>query len=336
MAPSRPPFGWGFNLLHLFTWSGKDASPFAADELALVAGWGFDLLRVPIDYRHLWRDGQPIEAGWTALDGAVTLAALHGLHLNLNLHHAPGFCINTPSSMWSLWTDPTAEAATADIWQYAARRYRQAPARLSFDLINEPTGCDLATYEGFVRRMAARIWAIDPGRAIVADGHAVGTVPLSGLVDTDIVQSVHCYAPHWLTHYQASWVYPHGDPHVTPPQYPGIEPPLIGGGKTDFRPWDRQRLEEWFRPWTALRDAGVTVHCGEFGVFHHTPRAAQLAWYRDVLGLMAAAGIGWALWNLEGPFGLINSRPGDAEGERLPDGRALDRQLLTLLQRHRA
>lgn len=329
--------GRGFNLLNLFSWQGRPARPFDPAEFELVAGWGFEFLRLPIDHRFLWGAAGPEEGGWAVLDAGLRLAAARGLHCSVNLHHAPGFCINTPRSSWSLWTDASAEEANAEIWRFAARRWRGEGAHLSFDLLNEPTGCTLAVYEAFVRRMVGVIAAVDPDRFVVADGHEVGTVPLPGLADLGIGQSVHCYAPHWLTHYQAPWVYRDGDPYLQPPSWPGREPRRRGEGDEDAarRPlWDGAALARWLQPWAELQARTGGVHCGEFGVFCRTPRGAQLAWYRDILGLLRQAGIDWALWNLDGSFGLIDSGRTDIAWEPLPDGRGLDRELLALLQAH--
>ena len=329
--------GRGFNLLNLFSWSGRTAEPFSEAEFEQVARWGFGFLRIPIDYRYLWRDGRPDAAGWEVLDSGARLAARLGLHFNVNLHHAPGFCINTPRESWTLWTEAAAQAANAEIWRFTAARYRGEGAYLSFDLLNEPTGCDLAVYEAFVRRMVGEIRAVDPRRYIVADGHQVGTVPLTGVADLGIGQSVHCYAPGWLTHYKASWVYKSGDPHVSPPEYPGREPRKHGESDEEAAAhgyWDRARLEQWFQPWADLHRQGTLVHCGEFGVYCHTPRAAQVAWYRDILGVLRAHDIDWALWNLQGSFGIIDTGRTDIQWALLPDGRGLDREVLELLQEH--
>jgi endoglucanase len=332
-----PRLGRGFNLLGLFVWRGQAPPAFDPADFELVARWGFEFLRLPTDYRFLWRDGRFEEAGWEVVDAAVRLAERYGLHLNLNLHHAPGFCINTPRDQWTLWTDEAAQQANAAIWRFAALRYRGEGRHLSFNLLNEPTGCDLATYEGFVRRMVAEIRAVDPARLIVADGHEVGTRPLPGVVDLGIAQSVHCYAPHWLTHYRAPWVYRDGDPYVEPPSWPGREPRRRGEGEEEaarHRWWDREQLALWLEPWVELQRRGVLVHCGELGVYRETPRAAQLAWYRDLLGLLRERDIDWALWNLEGSFGVIESGRADVRWEPMPDGRRLDRELLELLQAH--
>lgn len=326
--------GHGFNLLNLFSWRGGIPAAFSEDEFAQVAAWGFDFLRIPIDHRYLWREGVWDQRGWEVLDGAVRLGARRGLHVNLNLHNAPGFCINTPRAEWTLWTEAAAQQANAAIWRFAAGRYRGEGAHLSFDLLNEPTGCPLPTYEAFVRAMVGEIRAVDPRRYVVADGHEVGRVPLTGLADLGIGQSVHCYAPHWLTHYRASWVYRDGDPYAQPPVYPGSEPPRTDGRASSPEHWDLERLRRWFEPWVQLQRSGTTVHCGEFGVHCHTPRPAQLAWYRDLLGLLREHGIGWALWNLQGSFGVIETGRSDLAWEVLPDGRHLDRELLEVLRAH--
>jgi endoglucanase len=56
-----------------------------------------------------------------------------------------------------------------------------------------------------------------------------------------------------------------------------------------------------------------------------------LAWMRDCLALWKEAGWGWALWELRGGFGVLDSRRRDVEYESFR-GQKLDRQMLDLLQ----
>jgi endoglucanase len=50
----------------------------------------------------------------------------------------------------------------------------------------------------------------------------------------------------------------------------------------------------------------------------------------DLLALWKEAGWGWALWNLRGPFGIIDSDRSDVAYENL-DKHKLDRKMLELL-----
>jgi endoglucanase len=72
--------------------------------------------------------------------------------------------------------------------------------------------------------------------------------------------------------------------------------------------WDADRLRRnWIEPWQALAAEGVGVHVGEFAVGSSTPHAVALAWLRDALALWREAGWGWAIWDLYGPFGFLDS-----------------------------
>jgi endoglucanase len=72
---------------------------------------------------------------------------------------------------------------------------------------------------------------------------------------------------------------------------------------------------------------------GEFGVYNKTPHHVTLAFLDDCLKNYERAGFGWALWNFDGPFGILDSERGDVEYEDW-EGHKLDRQMLELLQRH--
>ncbi|NIR02161.1 MAG: endoglucanase, partial [Gemmatimonadales bacterium] len=95
--------------------------------------------------------------------------------------------------------------------------------------------------------------------------------------------------------------------------------------------WDREALEKHCQPWFELADQGVWVHCGEMGVYNKTPHAPALAWLRDVLEMLGARNIGFAVWNFRGPFGVLDSDRADVEYEDF-HGHKLDRKMLSLLR----
>jgi endoglucanase len=56
-------------------------------------------------------------------------------------------------------------------------------------------------------------------------------------------------------------------------------------------------------------------------------------WLRDFLELWEAEGWGWALWNFEGPFGVLDSGREDVDYDDWY-GHDLDREMPELLQAH--
>ena len=77
---------------------------------------------------------------------------------------------------------------------------------------------------------------------------------------------------------------------------------------------------------------GIGVHCGEAGCYNKTPYEVFYAWYADVMDILKGHGIGYALWNFRGSFGILDSGRTDIELEDW-HGHKLDRRLLTLLQK---
>ena len=61
-------------------------------DFAQIAAWGFDHVRIPIDYNVIQnRDGSMIEEGLERIDQALALCERYGLHTVLDLHKTQGF-----------------------------------------------------------------------------------------------------------------------------------------------------------------------------------------------------------------------------------------------------
>jgi endoglucanase len=314
----------GFNLLEKFL--AEQARPFVESDFAWMADWGFNFARLPLSYR-CWSDPKDWrklrEPALKEIDQAVEMGRRHGVHVSLNFHRAPGYCVNPPAEPFDLWKDEQALDACAFHWTHFAERYKGIPSsRLSFNLLNEPAKVGEAAYVRVVRRLVEAIRDKDPGRLIIADGLQWGTAPVADLAKLKIAQSTRGYDPFRFTHYKASWV--EGSGRWAEPAWPFKD--------ADGSVWDRARLRKnRLEPWKVLERKGVGIHVGEWGAFQHTPHRAVLAWMRDSLALWKEAGWGWALWNLRGGFGVLDSDRKDVKYEGFR-GHKLDREMLELLR----
>jgi endoglucanase len=75
---------------------------------------------------------------------------------------------------------------------------------------------------------------------------------------------------------------------------------------------------------------GGPIHVGEWGCYNKTPHEVCLAWMSDLLTLWSEAGWGWAMWNMRGDFGVLDSGRSDVAYEKFY-GHQLDRKMLELL-----
>lgn len=337
----------GFNLLDYFQAlprQGSRPDPAPEEHFKWIRDWGFNFVRIPMDYwlwiDSNWRETRTLSPGevfrikepaFEPIDRLVELSRKYGLHISLNLHRAPGYCINNPErEPFVLWSDPLAEEAFSLHWHTIARRYRGvSDFDLSLNLLNEaPAPRDgYMTREDYRRVMTRALTAIrsvSPTRTVIIDGLSVGNQVVNEMLDTGVVQSVHAYFPAQVSHYRASWVDRNMD-------FPEPSWPLLN--EEGAPRVSRATLEERFAPWAELARKGIGVHCGECGCFNRTPHKVMLDWMTDVLDMLSLHNVGYALWNFTGPFGILNTGRADVELEDWYGAR-LDRKLLALLQQY--
>jgi endoglucanase len=344
ITAARIPRWRGFNLQGKFSMPDQPYNGPAFDEfdLATMAEWKFDFARLPLSY-WAWgsRDDWSLvrEEPLKKIDQAVDLGKQYGVHINLNFHRIPGYCINNrelePADLFTgtKTQRDRALAASAHHWRTFARRYKGIPNQhLSFDLINEPP--KMRPYEGYleeryvevVRALVAAIREEDPQRLIFVDGINIGQAPVLGIIALGLVQSTRGYQPKAVSHYTANWVPRDEFETMAPPAWPLKD--------DQGRIWDRDRLKkECIDLYKPLMDRGVQIHVGEWGCFNKTPHPVALAWMSDCLSLWNEAGWGFALWNLRGSFGVLDSERSDVHYEDF-NGHKLDRKMLELLRRY--
>lgn len=347
-APAKNPLPrWrGFNLTNFFqalSTREEGQGMVREDDLRWMRDWGFDFVRLPMDY-WMWVDSDwrqtrklnPADilkigtATMEKVDRAVDLCRKYKLHISLNFHRAPGYCINNPErEPFSLWTNKDAEDAFVFHWDYFAKRYKGVPVSdLSLNLVNEAPGpregyMSREDYRRVMARAADAIRQHNPQRVIIVDGLGVGNDVATELIPAKVAQSVHAYWPAQISHFRAGWV----DRNSSFPQ-----PTWPINNPDGTIKMGRAQLEKRFAQWGDLARGGIGVHCGEAGCFNRTPYAVFTAWITDVMEVLKSHQIGYALWNFRGSFGILDSGRQDIQYEDW-QGHKLDKQLLAILQK---
>lgn len=349
-VPNKIPRWRGFNLLDFFSPDPSYRVQQTTDEhLKWMRDWGFDFIRLPIAYPYYLNIDRTKDItaddvyhiNSQAVEQIVQLvdkANQYGLHVSVNLHRAPGYCINAGfHEPFNLWKDEAAQQAFYFHWSLWAKQFKTKSAKqVSFDLINEPamredmndqhapaTAVPGELYRKIIVGASQVIWKENPDRIILADGNNIGNDIIPEIEDLPIAQSCRGYYPHAISHYKAPWA--NADPeHMPTPVWPG----QIGN-----QYFDRHSLEQYYQPWIELVKKGIGVHCGECGCWNKTPHQVFLSWFGDVLDILTDAGIGYALWNFIGDFGVLDSGRTDVQYENWY-GHQLDRPLLNLLMKH--
>jgi aryl-phospho-beta-D-glucosidase BglC (GH1 family) len=211
-AAGKLPSSWkGFNLLNMFYLGGRETdTPFNEKEFKMMSDWGFNFVRIPIDYRILIRSNNwnnMNESAIRRLDKAVEYGIKYDIHICINLHRAPGYTVASPAETTNLWTQAKPQEAFARIWGYIAGRYKNVPNEyLSFNFVNEPAGMDEKTYADVMKKAADAIRAHTPDRILIADGLDYGVIPSYLIKELGIAQATRGYMPFTITHYKADWV----------------------------------------------------------------------------------------------------------------------------------
>ncbi|MCW3110568.1 MAG: cellulase family glycosylhydrolase [Segetibacter sp.] len=340
----------GFNLLDFFSPDPKPTSrPTTEDHFRWMRDWGFDFVRIPIAYPYYLdidrsRNITPEEvykinpAAVERIEKLVAMAHKYNMHVSLNLHRAPGYCVNAGFyEPYNLWKDEEAQKAFYFHWAMWAKRFKNASSkRISFDLLNEPSmredmndqhskrsAVPGEVYRKVAKAAAEAIRKENPHHLVIADGNNVGNTVIPELIDLNIAQSCRGYYPGVISHYKAPWANK-DTTNLPDPKWPGQV-----GNQT----FTRTMLEEYYKPWIELTKKGVGVHCGECGCWKRTPHDVFIAWFTDVVSILSENNIGFAVWNFIGDFGVLDSGRTDVAYEDWY-GHKLDRKFLEVLRKY--
>lgn len=179
----------------------------AEKDIAAIAAWGFDHIRLPFHYNLFFDPDTETfkEHGFALLDAFLEWCRPYGLYVILDMHAAPGaqnpHNISDSDGVARLWTEPDPyQDQTVAIWTEIARRYADETLIIGYDLINEPVTPDGVTTEdlfAFYERLAEAIREVDTNHILFIEGNYFATTFLApedlAPFDDNMVYTFHKY-----------------------------------------------------------------------------------------------------------------------------------------------
>jgi len=282
---------------------------FTEDDARFIQSLGLNLLRLPVNYRHLEDDMRPLEIkeeGFRHLDRVVELCARQEIYTIIDLHALPGYQnqhwhSDNPTHKAFLWKHKHFQDRTVNIWEAIAERYKDNPWVAGYNPINEPADPTEQKIMPFYRRLYDAIRGADPDHMIFLEGNRYSVdFHMFGEPWENVVYTNHDYAlPGFID----------GGP------YPGVS-------RGEYV--DREALEKTFLKRSEyMLEHDVPVWVGEFGPVYPPDdpdsHATRYELLRDQLEIYARHGAHWAIWTYKdiGLQGVVYAAPDSPYLERI-------------------
>ena len=252
---------------------------------------GFDFVRLPVRWNAHAQTSAPYRvdpAFFSRIDEIVHWGVERGLSIIIDFHNYE-----------EMMSDPRGNKERfLAIWKQVADHYKDAPASVLFELLNEPnTALDASLWNEYAADALKVVRPTNPDRDVVIGPMLwnsflmISTLDLPD--DPHVIATFHYYEPFHFTHQGAEWV-------------DGSDPWL---GTT----WDATSAEasevvdnfdfvaDWARQHHHLR-----VLLGEFGAYSKADMDSRVRWTEFIRSEAERHGFAWAYWEFGSGFGAYD------------------------------
>ncbi len=279
--------GRGVNILGYDPiWEDIKKARFGEKHFALIRGAGFQSVRINL---HALDKMDPalgfrLDETWLrTLDWAVKHALANDLLVILDLHNYNDVAEN-PSAF---------RPRVMAFWEQVAERFKDAPDRVIFEILNEPNGkLTPALWKEWLAEALAIIRRTNPDRTVVAgppfwNGFRFLDQLVLPETDRNIIVTVHYYEPMKFTHQGAPWS----------PENAGFSGVAWGSdGEKEKLTRDFAAVQKWSlahrRP----------ILLGEFGAFEGAPVESRARYTAFAARTAEVLGWAWAYWQFDSDF----------------------------------
>jgi len=268
------------------------------DFIDKVSAAGFTSVRLPVRWSNHASANAPFTIDPTFMqrvESVVDKLLAKELVVVVNMHHYrqldgdqldPGELAVAPAAV---------DARFVILWDQIARRFQGRNARLVFELYNEPHGrINGESWNVLAARALGVVRKTNPGRIVVigpTSWNSASDLRLLRLPnDSNLIVTIHNYAPFAFTHQGAEWVnpvLPVGVTCCTAAQEAEMTAPL-----------------DVAKTWSVAKRYSVFV--GEFGAYSKADDASRIAFNRTMRSGMEARGMSWTYWEFAAGFGVYD------------------------------
>lgn len=284
-------------------------------DLEIIAGWGADHVRLPVDY-------EIIELyGYKYIDLCAKWCEKYGLNIIFDIHKTEGYAFYNLETN-ALFDDRKLQLKFIDMWKKIADRYKNLKVKIAFELLNEIVEPDSKRWNKLAAEAIAAIREIAPLTPIIVGGIQYNSVhtlnqleSIADVSDENIVYTFHFYEPFLFTHQGAKWV--KKIDKITGMKYPDdIETyrkiskdiGCFGSGLFENDNIGADFFCNMFLPAIEAADkANVGLYCGEYGVISNADLDSTINWYENMSIAFKRHNIGRACWSYKGmSFGVAD------------------------------
>ena len=254
----------------------------------LIKEAGFDFVRLPVRWSTHAEGSAPYTVDPTFLarvDQVVGWALERDLHIIVDFHHYEEI----------MWDPGGNKERYLAIWKQVAEHYKDYPANVLFELLNEPhSQLDATLWNQYLSEALTIVRESNPTRDVIIGPvnlyayDSVSTLDVSD--DQHIIVTFHYYLPFQFTHQGAEWVQGSDSWLGTTWKGTDAEKAEITGHFDSVADWAKRHR--------------VRILLGEFGTYSKVDMESRVRWAEYLRSEAERQGFGWAYWDFASGFGV--------------------------------
>lgn len=177
------------------------------DDFKLLKETGVNFLRVPFNYRLFIDDNDVThlkQEGFAYFDELLSLCSKYEIFVMFDLHTTPGgqnpdWHSDNNNGVPLFWEYQIFRRQVTELWKAIAKRYKDEPFLMGYDLLNEPAMANWPSINEFYEETIGAIREVDKNHIIILEGDlfSMDFSELTKFEDPQIALGFHYYPTVW-------------------------------------------------------------------------------------------------------------------------------------------